>query len=410
MDGRRVLQRVEVPPLGGHGVRQVVDVQRARRERHHADERLADDGQVRAQRRVLTQRAFELLRRADDLVARRDVAALALRHQAGPAAGDEGPRPRAGDAGRRVHAAGPVGRDEVLVGAQLRVAVEHGAVALGREAVLVRVAGDAGHAFEGEVEGRGFEAGAGEEGDEEGAEAAVDVQGEVPLEGEPREGGDVVGDAVREVGGRADEQDRVAVDEARDGGEGGAVGGGRAGDEVRFDFEVGTRFAEGRVRGFGEDPGGSRFSCCVCGEGKRGNLHLGFCDASFDVGFLPCAETGHQDGLCAAACSDAGCSGRGVEHRQDHGDDLGLHLPDAREHVGMYRVRDAELLERFGLELDQVTTAMIDSSADKTVLPSRVLHLAQLVQLRSDLLVCPSFLRQCQVVAYAWPFGHQLRL
>ena len=211
------------------------------------------------------------------------------------------------------------------------------------------------------------------------------------LQGEPREGGDVVRDAVREVGGRADEEDGVAVDEPGDGGEGGAVGGRRAGDEMGFDFEVGACFAEGGVGGFGEDPGGAFSDCEV--EREKENLHFGFGDASLGVGFLPCAETGHQDGLGATACGHAGGSGWSVEHRQNHSHDLRLHLPDSGEYIRMYRVRNAELLEGFRLELDQVATTMVDRSTDETILPSCVLHLAQLVELRSDLLVCPSLLR-----------------
>lgn len=80
-------------------------------------------------------------------------------------------------------------------------AVEDGAVALGGEAVFVSVAGDGGDALEAEVERGGFEAGLFEEGDEEGAQAAVDVEWEAFLEGKLGERGDVVDDAVREVGG-----------------------------------------------------------------------------------------------------------------------------------------------------------------------------------------------------------------
>lgn len=104
-----------------------------------------------------------------------DVAAFALRHQTGPAAGDERAWSRAGNAGRGVDAAGPVGRDEVLVGAQLRVAVHNRRVAFRREAILVRVAADTGHAFQAEVEHLRLEAGPFKERDEKGAEATVDV-------------------------------------------------------------------------------------------------------------------------------------------------------------------------------------------------------------------------------------------
>lgn len=115
---------------------------------------------------------------ADDPVACGYVAALALGHERGPAACYEGARARARDTGGGVHAAGPVGGDKILVGAEGSGAVDDGGVALGGEAVFVRVAAYAGDASEGEVEGFGFEACAGEEGDEEGAEAAIDVEGE----------------------------------------------------------------------------------------------------------------------------------------------------------------------------------------------------------------------------------------
>jgi hypothetical protein len=64
----------------------------------------------------------------------------------------------------------------------------------------VRVAGDGGDALESEVEGLGLEAGLLEEGDEEGAETAVDVERDGLAEGEAGERGDVVDDAVGEVG------------------------------------------------------------------------------------------------------------------------------------------------------------------------------------------------------------------
>ncbi len=123
----------------------------------------------------------------------------------------------------------------------------------------MRVARDARHAAEREVEGRGGEARAREEGDEEGAKAAVDVQRERALECEPREGGDVVDDAVWEIGGGADEKDRVGVYESGDGSGGYLVRGCRAGDEVDLDLEVGACFAEGGVCRFREDPGGRQY-------------------------------------------------------------------------------------------------------------------------------------------------------
>jgi len=49
---------------------------------------------------------------------------------------------------------------------------------------------------------------------QEGAEAAVDVEGDVAAEREPGEGGDVVDYAVWKVGGGADEENCVGVDKA----------------------------------------------------------------------------------------------------------------------------------------------------------------------------------------------------
>lgn len=231
---------------------------------------------------------------ADDLMACGYVAAFALGHEGGPAAGDEGAGTGARDAGGGVHAAGPVGGDEILVGAEGGGAVEDGGVALGGEAVFMRVAAYAGDAFEGEVEGFGFEASAGEKGDEEGAEAAVDVEGELAFQRKARKRRNVVDDAVGKAGGGADKEDGVAVYEAGDGGEVHAVGGGGAVDEVDFDFEVGACFAESGVGGFGED-------------------HFGLGDAALGEGFLPGGEAGHEDGFGAAGGGDACGPGGRVE-------------------------------------------------------------------------------------------------
>lgn len=59
---------------------------------------------------------------------------------------------------------------------------------------------DGRDAREREVEGHGLETGAGEEGDHEGAETTVDVERDLVALGEGAEGGDVVDDAVGEVG------------------------------------------------------------------------------------------------------------------------------------------------------------------------------------------------------------------
>jgi hypothetical protein len=83
----------------------------------------------------------------------------------------------------------------------------------------VRVYRYGGHAWTAEVKATslcpwGGEACAGEVGHEEGAEAAVDVEGDGVGDCETGEGGDLVDDAMRVVGRGADEEDRVRIYEA----------------------------------------------------------------------------------------------------------------------------------------------------------------------------------------------------
>lgn len=72
------------------------------------------------------------------------------------------------------------------------------------------VAGDGGDAFDAEIEGFGGKAGFFEEGNEEGAEAGVDVEGDAALEGDFGQAGDVINDAVGEVGSGADDLEGVS--------------------------------------------------------------------------------------------------------------------------------------------------------------------------------------------------------
>lgn len=60
---------------------------------------------------------------------------------------------------------------------------------------------------------------------------------------------------MREVRCGTDEENGVAIDEARDGSDGDTVGGRRAGDVMKLDFEVGGCFMEGSMCSFGDDPG-----------------------------------------------------------------------------------------------------------------------------------------------------------
>lgn len=68
----------------------------------------------------------------------------------------------------------------------------------------MRIAGDGRHALKAEIEELGFETCFLEKGNEEGAEAAVYVERDLALDCQLRESGDVIDDAVREVGCGAD--------------------------------------------------------------------------------------------------------------------------------------------------------------------------------------------------------------
>ena len=94
--------------------------------------------------------------------------------------------------------------------AQAAVAVRQHRGALQAVAVLVGVGRDGGHAGQAEVEDRDVVAELLAPRQDEAAEAAVDVQADVVLEGELRELGDRVDRAVGVVAGRADEGDGVA--------------------------------------------------------------------------------------------------------------------------------------------------------------------------------------------------------
>jgi hypothetical protein len=109
--------------------------------------------------------------------------------------------------------------DEILVLAHGPGAIQNDTVTFGCKPVFVRVYRYGGHAWTAEVKATGFcpwgsEACAGEVGHEEGAEAAVDVEGDGVGDCETGEGGDLVDDAMGVVGRGADEEDRVRIYEA----------------------------------------------------------------------------------------------------------------------------------------------------------------------------------------------------
>ena len=116
------------------------------------------------------------------------------------------------------------------------------------------VAANTGDALESEIEELSFEAGLGEEGDEEGSKTAVDVKPELLAESEFGESNNVVDDTVGEVGCGTDEEYRVGVDETGDGTNIYLVSWCGTSDHVNLDAKVFSSFVERSVSRLGENP------------------------------------------------------------------------------------------------------------------------------------------------------------
>lgn len=93
-----------------------------------------------------------------------------------------------------------------------------------------------------------------------------------------------------------------------------------------------------------------------------------------------------------------------------HSHDFGFHLPNARENVGMDGVRHAELPKGLCLELQEILSTVVHSTAHATVFPARVFHICQLIQLSANLLRCPSFLGEVEVSCNTGATCDELRL
>lgn len=91
-------------------------------------------------------------------------------------------------------------------------------------------------------------------------------------------------------------------------------------------------------------------------------LHFGLGDTPLIVSLLASAEACHQDTLGTTACRDTSGASRCMEQGENHGNDLGLHLPDTREYIRMYRVRDGELSIGLGLEGEELVLAVVDGA------------------------------------------------
>ena len=88
--------------------------------------------------------------------------------------------------------------------AQLLARVHDDRRALGGKSVLVGVARDGGDTLDAEIHLGDGKAGLFHEGEEEAAEAPVDMEADTPAEGDFGKGLDIVDSTVGESGGRAD--------------------------------------------------------------------------------------------------------------------------------------------------------------------------------------------------------------
>ena len=119
-------------------------------------------------------------------------------------------------------------------------------------------------------------------------------------------------------------------------------------------------------------------------------------------------EAGQEDAVGASARAGAGGVRRGVEQGEDHGHDLGLHLSDAGKDVGVDGVGDGELAVGLGLQADEVVLTVVDGAGYVAVLPARVVHVGQGVELLAYGVLGPGLLGEGQV---ARPVGgHHLGL
>ena len=256
---------------------------------------------------------------------------------------------------------GQVGVREVLVLAQLLVAVQQDAGALEGVAVLVRVGGDRGHARDAEVPRRHLVAEALDPREQPAAEAAVDVQADAPR---PRQLGELldrVDEAVRVVAGAADQRDRLVVDEVGHGGDVGeiAVGERRV---PHLDVHPVRALVQRAVRGHRHDQ---------VGPGHAAGARL----------LAVRVQRGHQ-ALRAAAGHDA--DARPVQEVGGHGDDLALELGRARVHVALQDVGVGELVEHLAEEVVVGVVAGVDAARHRALVAERVLGVGQAGDLGQD--------------------------
>mmetsp|Transcript_23326 Transcript_23326/g.57898 ORF Transcript_23326/g.57898 Transcript_23326/m.57898 type:complete len:359 (-) Transcript_23326:372-1448(-) len=323
MGSRRVLQRGQVPSaqvLHRVAERIDVDVRASRRaEGYDTHVRPADE----LDPVDLLDRLADRLCGADDLPRRLDIPAEPMRSERRPRRGDDAAWPAAEDGGRGVDAARPLGDESVHRVAQLRRREHHDRGSLWREAILVRVARDAGHAAHAEVAfARQVEARLLHEGQQEAAEAAVDVQPAASRSGDAREAFDRIDCAVGELRRRADDGDGVRVDEPAHVVEVDLHGGVDA-RVAQLDAEVLRRLVEGGV----------------CSDARH---DVGRTDAALLAAVVAVRLHRHEDRLGAARRERADGVGASVVQVDHHLNDLRLHLPRRRVDRHVQRVGEGK--------------------------------------------------------------------
>lgn len=76
----------------------------------------------------------------------------------------------------------------------------------------------------------------------------------------------------------------------------------------------------------------------------------------------------------------------------------------------MNRVRNAKLTKSLCLKLQQVLTSMIHRTADTAIFPASVLQASQFIELSTDLVRRPTFLRERQIPSHIGTTLHKLGL
>ena len=87
-----------------------------------------------------------------------------------------------------------------MVGSELSVSIHDDRASFWCKSIFVRITADAGYPFDSEIERLGFETRAGKKRDEEGAQTAVYMEGELLLHCETGKSGYIIDYSMWEVG------------------------------------------------------------------------------------------------------------------------------------------------------------------------------------------------------------------